>query len=275
MKLIDVLQAAKGRVSGGSEFQWKCWDDAQFMDLSDIDGEEIAGCVFNRKTHDVYSVEAHVYDDKISYRWVDPDWKQALKDEANARGIDNKNAYDDVPFIKVKHEDEILSLLTHIVHKTYVHSKHDPKLAAAAEMMAEEERFATPTRRHDDFENLNPCIPWPFPTSNQIDELLADGDSCADCDGGHCGCHDEEPAGWINPEPYTGKEDKMEVEQKQYEVVLTVKHVFEIKADSMEDAIIKARQFQEDMKPPREWGEGVAWIDRFVTKQMVGQRLED
>ena len=272
MKLLDVLQAAKGRVVGGSEFQWKCWPDAQYMDLSDIDGKEIAGCVFSRKNHDVYEVECHVYEDELAYRWIDPAWRKASKDEAAERGVDSKNAYDDVPFIKVKHEDEILKLLTHIVHKTYVHSKHNPTLVAATELLAEEERFAEP---------------WPFPSigGEQPKHVAGPGmsgepddgyDELSDenCEGSCSGCEscDCEDGGWTNPNPYTGEKEMSKKEQ--YEVVLNVKHVFEVKADSMEDAIEIAKEFESNMKPTNGWGDNLAWMDRYVVKQSAGQRIE-
>ena len=255
MKLLDVLQAAKGRVVGGSEFQWKCWPDAQFMDLSDIDGTEVAGCVFSRKNHDVYEVECHVYDDEISYKWVAPEWRKALKDEAKERGIDNKNAYDDVPFIKVKHEDEILKLLTHIIHKTYVHSKHNPTLAAATELLAENDRFAEP---------------WPFTPLDQTDDIVNDDGECPMCN--NCDC-DKETGGWVNPTPYTGEKEMSKKEM--YEVVLNVKHVFEVKADSMEEAIELAKEFESGMKPKLGWPDGLVWLDRYVVKQSAGQRIEN
>ena len=44
MKLIDVILAAEGRVSGGSEYCWNCWGyNARFMEFADVDGQVVIG----------------------------------------------------------------------------------------------------------------------------------------------------------------------------------------------------------------------------------------
>ena len=126
MKLNKFLESADGQIIGGSEYQWKCYGpDARFMDVSDIDNHEVVNAVFDSKTKKVYEVTAHVYEDDVAYRWVDPKYASALFDEAIERGLDSSDAYDDVHYTEVDDADEILELVHKLVHKTYVHSHAD------------------------------------------------------------------------------------------------------------------------------------------------------
>ena len=52
-----------------------------------------------------------------------------------------------------------------------------------------------------------------------------------------------------------------------YEVVITVKQRFSVKADSYDEAVDKANGFVHTMKPPEEWGKGVCWEDQEIVKQ--------
>jgi hypothetical protein len=269
MKLKKFLKAADSRVCGGSVFQWDCFGlNAQFMDVSDLSGEEIGGCIFDRETQQVYQVEAYVNSDSVAYRWTDPEWVDAYKDECATRKVSKTKAYDDVKFTEVASEEDILDLLHRIVHNTYVHSKP--------------------------IEGLTPASAWPFPIMGSMkceaeipdneynegydDDWKEGGDSGAGID-------------WDNDD---SDEDGFDVDefrnmagvdhtddaffeeaapQQEYEVLLTVKHRFTVKARNMEAACDKAKEFQEDMKSGA-WPKGLSWEDRWVTKVGATKRLE-
>lgn len=123
MKLKKFLEATDGQITGGTDFQWKCYGpSAQYMDVSDIDNVEVGSCVFDSKTKKVYEITVDVYKDNVAYRWVDPTYEFALFEEALERHLNTENAYDDVDYTKITSSSEILELLHKIVHKTYVHS---------------------------------------------------------------------------------------------------------------------------------------------------------
>lgn len=122
MNLQEFMNATGAHVSGGSEYQWGCFPDARFMDISDIDGNEIGSCVFSTSNQNVFEIVLSVEPDDLSYRWTDPDWEDSRKAEAKLRGIDDGVAYDDVFYTEIKTEDEILKLASSITHMTYVHS---------------------------------------------------------------------------------------------------------------------------------------------------------
>jgi hypothetical protein len=281
MKIQDVSLAAGHRVCGGSEYQWQCWPDAQFMDFTDIDGQEVAGCIYSREDQTVYSAEVHLYEpefaDSVSYRWLNPDWKQAMLDEATQRGVDSANAYDGVQFTDIEDETEFLDLVSRIVHHTYVHAK---KVVADETIvgMSPQAGWPFPTP---------PQAGWPFPTPPQDapaspdvwDDLIHyDGDEPAECNGcgggGCCGGCDRENE---SDRSFSASElDDLEREFNEpkttWEVTITTKHRLDIEARNYEEVVTKARAFKENVKV-HEWGEGVFWMDHWISKETVSKRI--
>lgn len=97
MKLLDVINAAEGRVCGGAEFQWLCWgDNARFMEFADVDGMEFCTVVFDSKTYDVYDIELFVPGTDQSFKWFNPEFKDAYVNECRVRNIDPLLAWENV-----------------------------------------------------------------------------------------------------------------------------------------------------------------------------------
>jgi hypothetical protein len=63
--------------------------------------------VFDTKTQTVYKFEAHDYSKENSYRWVHPDWREIYEKEALNRGVDHRQAYDDVNYIELDDDTDI------------------------------------------------------------------------------------------------------------------------------------------------------------------------
>ena len=122
MNLQEFMDAVDCRVCGGSTFQWACYPNARYMDISDINGNEVGSCLFSTVSQEVYEIEFYVYDDNVAYRWTDLVYAQARNEESASKGLDPAIAYDDVRFSNVESEEEILKLVRSIVHMTYVHS---------------------------------------------------------------------------------------------------------------------------------------------------------
>lgn len=113
----DFMECVDYRITEGSEYLWQCFGpNAHSLDCwnGDHDGFSI-GIVFDTKNTTVYKLEAHDYAKENSYRWIHPDFKEAYDNEAKTRGIDSKEAYDDVNFIDIELADDILEKATHIV----------------------------------------------------------------------------------------------------------------------------------------------------------------
>ena len=303
MKLKKFLKAANGRICGGTEYQWDCFPNGQYTDVSDLDGNEIGGCIYNRLSMKVYQVEVHVYDDEVSYRWTNPEWEQAYEDEASKRNVDPINAYDHVNYTIIDDEDEILHLLSEVVHMTYVHSKpikpvDEPKMEDIKSCLNPSAAWPFSTNPNltglvGETKKTSPSSAWPFPVgnpdSNEDDDL--DG---TDADWGH----DDEDVDAVNELLSEASRDdgfdidefnhhadvesccvgngccgEREVPETDFEVTLTVRHRFAVSARNMEQAIDKARLFQKDMKSGV-WPKGLIWEDQWVSKTAVTHRLE-
>ena len=255
MKLKQFLKAARGQVCGGSDYQWDCFPDGQFMDVSDLDGNEVAGCIFSRKSQLVYQVEVHVYDDKVAYRWIDPDWMVDYGSEAERRKVDKMNAYDDTNFTDVESEDEILHLLSEVVSCTYVHSKP---------IFADKDAPVV---------GLNPAAAWPFPKGQTTGFVGDDGSEDLGEPNRDAGTSAEQELDDINELFNDFDSDSLGGPQTEFEVVLTVRHRFSVKAETMEGAIGKAKEFNKNFRNGG-WPEGLIWEDQWISKETATRRLE-
>ena len=122
MKLLEVIQACHGRVSGGDPYLWSCYgENAQFMEFRDSDGKGYAHCIFDTNSYDVYEIHAEVPQQDLAYRWLAPKTKQAMLNEAKQRNVDPAMAWDDVKYIELStdSEEHILNYLRDIGELCY------------------------------------------------------------------------------------------------------------------------------------------------------------
>lgn len=122
MNLQEFMDAVDCRVCGGSEFQWECYPNAHYMDISDINGKDVCSCLFSTTSQEVYEVTVYLYDSFAAYRWIDPVYAPAHAAESEMRGVDTTLASDDLKFIDIASEEDILKTARSIIHLTYVHS---------------------------------------------------------------------------------------------------------------------------------------------------------
>ena len=275
MKLKRLLTAADSRICGGSTYGWNCYPNARYIDIADFDGEEIGACIFNTATNEVYEVEAHVYEDRVSYRWIDPAYAGLHNAEAVERNVDPNVAYDDVSYTSVD-EDTILELVSKIVRKTYVHSQ--PEITDTGSTCKTDKPFR---------EFLAQQAMGPVHADNQGDighfddlgeflkQQAMNAHTSTPCGGG-C-CHTGSLTDLLNGIPVpTGSlaqvdedDDYESGDLSEYEVKLHITHRFSVKAASMEDAIEKAKSFNDKMKPSTSLPKGVCWEDHYVSKAEV------
>lgn len=72
--LQEYLEAVNFKITGGSEYQWKCFgDNARYLDCdSEVLNEYSIHCVFDSVDQTVYSIEAWDYPNDRVYRWIHP-----------------------------------------------------------------------------------------------------------------------------------------------------------------------------------------------------------
>ena len=115
MKLLEVITAAHGRVSGGDPYLWRCFgDNAHYMEFRDADGMGYAHCIYDTKTYDVYQIHVEVPGTEQCFQWIHPDWEDAYFEECLRRNLDPRNAWDDVVYETVQEDSQIMSYLTDV-----------------------------------------------------------------------------------------------------------------------------------------------------------------
>lgn len=112
MSLKQFLDTVDCRITEGSEYCWTCYGpNAYRLEVWSGDhggqGHSIE-CVFDTVTQEVFEMTAHDYSNQRSYRWIDPAYTQAHRDEAKTRSVDIDQAYDDVRFIDLETVDDYL-----------------------------------------------------------------------------------------------------------------------------------------------------------------------
>ena len=120
MKLIDIINAAEGRVSDGEKFMWNCWGEhARYMEFVDADGLEFCSAIFDTKTFDVYIVDLYVPGTDQCFRWFNPGFKDAYLQESKMRNIDPMSAWGDNVFYEELTDNNQLIEYTKDISATY------------------------------------------------------------------------------------------------------------------------------------------------------------
>ena len=111
MNLKDVNTVLEHRICGGSEFLWSCYPNARYLDYEGDFGT--ATVVYNTITQEIYeadvSAKAEEWDEEPKpYRWLNPDYKDAMCKESTNRKIPWQNAWGDVKWVDLETEEDWL-----------------------------------------------------------------------------------------------------------------------------------------------------------------------
>ena len=117
MRLNEINEALDHKITGGSEYQWNCYPDGRYLDYeSDFAHVSI---LYSTVDQTVYQAEVSVKreawdEDKKPYRWLNPDYKDALYKESKKRKVDPDIAWDDVKWIDLEMTEDFLEKATAI-----------------------------------------------------------------------------------------------------------------------------------------------------------------
>lgn len=119
MNLQQVFEAGKFLISDGSTYGWSCFGpNACLVDFSSSPKmlTNVASVTFDRVNQTVYNVEVFfVTSDSESkdtaFRWINPEYIRAYRNESYGRGVPFKSSYDGIEFIDKDNETEILEIL--------------------------------------------------------------------------------------------------------------------------------------------------------------------
>jgi len=106
----DFMETVDYKINDGSEYCWSCYGpNARFLGYWDRDGNKSTiSIVYDTVDQTVYCMEAWDDTNDKVYRWIHPDFLQAVKDESAERNVRFENAFDDVDYIDLETEEDIL-----------------------------------------------------------------------------------------------------------------------------------------------------------------------
>jgi hypothetical protein len=116
MNLEQVNNLFQHRITDGSEYLWHCYGD----NVRSIDYTSKHACgyvVFDTETQTVYEVSVSPVAGSWNvepkpYRYINPDYQAAYKQEATNRGIDPNEAWDDIKWVDLETEEDFIEKAT-------------------------------------------------------------------------------------------------------------------------------------------------------------------
>jgi hypothetical protein len=115
--LKDFMEVVDYKITEGSDYCWDCYgSNAYRLDSwnQEQDGHSVS-IVFDTRTHEIYEASAYDYRRNRAYRLINPNYIQAHNDEANERGVDINQAWDDVNYVDLETEEDFLEKARAIV----------------------------------------------------------------------------------------------------------------------------------------------------------------
>jgi hypothetical protein len=102
MELVDY------RITEGSNYGWQCYGTDVYQ-LDSWNGEQDGysfSIIFDTDNQTVYEVQAHDYVHNRAYRMINSDFSADMQDEADHRGINKDQAWDEVDYIDLEVDDD-------------------------------------------------------------------------------------------------------------------------------------------------------------------------
>jgi len=116
--LKDFMEAIQYKVNDGSEYCWDCYGpNARSMEYwnGEHDGGITVCCVFDTETQAVYEMQAWDDNNGVEYRWIHPGYIEGHAAEAQRRGVDFEQSFDDHKFTDLEVSEDILEKATAMV----------------------------------------------------------------------------------------------------------------------------------------------------------------
>lgn len=113
MHLSQINEITNHKIIEGSEYGWRCYPDARYLDYE----SEFAhvSVLYSTETQEIYeasiSIKVDAWDevDDKPYRWLNPEFKDAMIAEAKERNVKWKKAWDNVKWIDLEVEEDFLA----------------------------------------------------------------------------------------------------------------------------------------------------------------------
>jgi len=98
MYLQEFIESIGFKITGGDEFLWRCYGpNARTIDCEDLEKYSIT-CVYDTQTQEVYEINACDYVKERAYKYINPEYLEAYKAQAQAYGVSDDIAWDSVEY---------------------------------------------------------------------------------------------------------------------------------------------------------------------------------
>ena len=117
--LKEYLEAIDFKITGGSEYQWKCFgDNARYLDCESQELNEFSvHCIFDSVDQTVYSIEAWDYGNDRVYRWIHPAYIKKHMKACAKHDVDVYSACDTMNYTDLDVAGDILEKARAIVRQ--------------------------------------------------------------------------------------------------------------------------------------------------------------
>lgn len=116
--LKEYLEAIDFKITGGSEYQWRCFGDkARYLDSADNEGlgDYSISAIFDSVDQTVYSIELWDYVNDREYRWINPMFVPAHMDACIQHNVDVHESCDGRNFVELDLASDILEKISKVV----------------------------------------------------------------------------------------------------------------------------------------------------------------
>ena len=135
--LKEYLEAIDFKITGGSEFQWKCYGDtARYLDCADNEGlgTYSISAIFDTEDQTVYAVELWDYENDREYRWINPAYVKDHMQACITHNVDVYESCDGRNFIDLDVGGDILDKIA----KTVAGEPYDTRVQIEVDFTEEE-----------------------------------------------------------------------------------------------------------------------------------------
>lgn len=120
MHIQTIFETVGYRIEQSNPFLYQCFgmNNPRIYDFVNID-EETSGNFTADESGKVYEVIAEIPEIGVCYRWIDKEFRESAVRETLNRGLDPTIAWDDIKFIEIDSEENILLKVKAICNKIH------------------------------------------------------------------------------------------------------------------------------------------------------------
>lgn len=158
MITIDqFLKTIEYKISESNEYLWECYGpNARSIDYNsatDVEHSVSISAIFDTVTQTVYEMQTWDGKNNREYRWIHPEYIDAIKKESKRRGVEFQTSVDNNRFIEIEVDDDILEKTRAI----FLNEEYDSRILVKL-TLSDNELFRLMTMAHEADMTLNKYV---------------------------------------------------------------------------------------------------------------------